>query len=144
MFRIGITGLVFALLLVWACTASAEMKEGLWEMTMQADMKGAPQQMPAVTMKQCLTKNDMVPKHQNKQPGQDCKMKDQKIVGDTVTYSMVCQNKDGGSMETAGKMTYKGNSFDGSSTTTIKPKGQGQNMQMSTRMSGKYLGPCTK
>jgi hypothetical protein len=74
---------------------------------------------------------DMVPKPAAQEKGQECKMKDQKVVGDTVTYSM----------EIAGKMTYKGDVFDGSTDTTVKTNGQ--TMQMSSKMTGKYVGPCT-
>src|SRR5512133_3283539 len=99
-------------------------------MTMKVEMKGMPNQMAPMTMKQCMTKKDMVPKPQNtSQSGQECKMKDQKISGDTVTYGMECKGADGSLMQTSGKMSYKGNTFDGSSTTSIQGKGQGQNMQ---------------
>jgi len=128
--------------LIWAAGASAEMKEGLWEITTKTEMKGMPNQMPAMTMKQCMTKKDMAPKPMSKGE-QNCKMKDQKVVGDTVTYVMECREKDGSVMESTGKMTYKGDSFDGTNNVTMKGK-QGPPMQMTSRMSGKYLGPCTK
>ena len=129
--------------LVWAAGASAEMKEGLWEITTKAEMKGMPNnQMPAMTMKQCMTKKDMTPKPANKGE-QNCKMKDQKVMGDTVTYAMECRDKDGTVTESTGKMTYKGDSFEGSNNVTMKGK-QGPPMQMTSRMTGKYLGPCTK
>ena len=126
--------------LVWVTGASAEMREGLWEITTKAEMKGMPNQMPAMTMKQCMTKKDMTPKPMNKD--QNCTMKDQKVVGDTLTYAMECKDKDGTVTQTTGKMTYKGDSFDGSNNVTMKNK-QGT-MQMSSKMTGRYLGPCTK
>ena len=130
--------------LAWAAGASAEMKEGLWEITTKAEMKGMPSnQMPASTTKQCFTKKDAVPQPEKKDPNTECKMKDQKIVGDTVTYTMECKAKDGTMVTVSGKATYKGDVFDGSSVTTIKSKEQGT-MQMTSKMSGKYLGPCSK
>jgi hypothetical protein len=128
--------------LVWIKNASAEMKEGQWEITTKAEMKGMPFAMPATTMKQCLTKQDMVPKPDKQQKGQECTMKDQKVTGDTVTYTIECTNAKG-TMVTSGKMTYKGDSFDGTSDTTIKNKGQPE-ITMTSTMSGKYLGPCPK
>ncbi len=123
-------------------SASAQMKEGLWEITTKAEMKGMPAQMPATTMKTCVSKEDMVPKPAAQGTGQECKMKEQKVVGDTVTYAMECRGKDGSTTEVNGKMTYKGNTFDGSSNTVVKTNGQ--TMRMSGKMTGKYLGPCTK
>jgi hypothetical protein len=103
-------------------------------------MKGMPMQMPATTMKQCVTKKDPVPQKQEK--GQECKMKDQKMSGDTVTYTMECKSADS-TMVTNGKMTYKENTFNGTTDTTIRAKGQPE-MKMTSAMSGKYLGPCPK
>jgi hypothetical protein len=132
--------------LAWMASAWAELKEGLWEMTTQVEMKGMPAgmpaHMPATTVKQCITKKDPVPQASKKEKGQECRITDQKVVGDTVTYTMECKGKDS-LVVTSGKMTYKGNTFEGASTTSIKNKGQ-KEMQMSNRMTGKYIGPCPK
>ena len=136
--------LVLFISLFLAAQASAELKEGLWEYTMKAEMKGMPSSnMPPHTVKQCVTKDNMVPKPKQ-QPGQECKMKEQKVVGNTVTYAMECKNKDGSTMDTKGRMTYKGTSFDGQSTTVMKGMGEAGTMEVTNKMTGKYLGPCTK
>lgn len=143
--RLTWTVLAMGISLLWITGAGAQMKDGLWEITTKMEvkgMKGMPGNMPATTMKQCITKKDPVPQPERKERGQDCKMKDQKIVGDTVSYAMECKSKDGVAL-ISGKMTYKGNTFDGSSTTNYKGKGQPE-MQMTNRMSGKYIGPCPK
>ena len=131
---------VIIISLVWINVASAEIKEGQWEITTKTEMKGMKMQMPATTMKQCVTKKDPVPQKQEK--GTDCKMTDQKVAGDTVTYTMECKTPDS-TMVSSGKMTYKTNTFNGTTNTTIQAKGQPQ-MQMTSTMSGKYLGPCPK
>lgn len=63
--------------------------------------------------------------------------------GDTVTYNMKCSMKDGTTIEMKGKSTYKGDTFEGNTETTMTAKGQPA-MQMSGKMSGKYIGPCVK
>jgi len=133
---------VFAIFLslIWVACASAEIKEGLWEMTTQVEMKGVPAQMPASTVRQCITKSDPVPKPASK--GYECKTKNYKMSGDTVTYTIECSGKDSVVL-TSGKTTYKGNIFNGTSTTNIKTKGQPK-IQMTNKISGKYIGPCTK
>lgn len=131
---------VVILSFVIAGEASAQMKDGLWEITTKIEMKGMPNQIPAMTVKQCMTKNDITPKPMGKD--QNCKIKDQKIMGDTVTYAMECKGKDGTVTESVGKMTYKGDSFEGSNNITTKSKRE--TMQMTSRMTGKYLGSCTK
>lgn len=126
--------------MIWIVNASAEIKDGLWEITTKAEMKGMPGQLPSTTMRQCITKSNPVPKSDTKRS--ECKTKDYKQSGDTVTYTIECTGKDSVVL-TSGKMTYKGNMFDGTSTTNIKTKGQPE-MQMKSKMSGKYIGPCTK
>lgn len=142
MLRNVFIALAVAITLIFAAGASAEMKEGLWEITTKAEMKGMPMQMPATTMKQCITKKDMAPKPEKQEKGQDCKMKDQKVTGDTVTYTMECKSAEG-TMTSSSKITYKGDSFDGTTNTTIKAKGQ-PDMLMNSKMTGKYTGPCPK
>jgi len=134
--------LAIVISLVWITSASAEMKEGLWQITTKSEMKGMPMQMPATTMKQCMTKKDITPKPEKQPKGQECVTKDQKLSGDTVTYTMECKNADSTTVQ-SGKMTYKGDSFDGATDTTIQTKGQ-PDMKMTSTMSGKYLGPCPK
>jgi len=135
------TAIAVILALVWLTGASAaepNMKDGLWEITTKTEMKGMPGKVPANVMKQCLTKKESVP--QNKNPKSNCKMIDQKASGDTVTWTMACKEKDG-TIESRGTITYKGDTFDGTTKTTISGKG-GKTQEIATKMSGKRLGPC--
>jgi hypothetical protein len=119
--------------LVCSSSALAGIKDGLWKITTKAEIKGVPGQMPPYTVRQCLTKNDPVPKAEDKSI--ECKIKDQKISGDTVTYSFECKGKDSFVL-TSGTMTYKGNTFAGASTNNIKSKGQPQ-MQINNKISAR-------
>ncbi len=131
---------VIAVSLLWTSIGFGEIKEGQWEITTKTSMKGMKMQMPATTIKQCVTKKDPVPQKQEK--GTECKMTDQKMTGDTVTYTMECKAPDS-TMISSGKMTYKTNTLNGTTNTTINAKGQPQ-VQMTSTMSGRYLGPCPK
>lgn len=132
--------LVIVVSLVCVSSALAEIKDGLWEITTKAEIKGMPHQMPPTTMRHCFAKNNPVPKSGDK--SMECKTTNQKVSGDTVTYATECTNKNS-VVTTSGTMTYKGTNFTGTSTTSIKSKGQ-KEMQMNNKMSGKYIGPCTK
>lgn len=132
--------LIVALSLFWATTALAELKEGLWDITTQVEMKGMPQSIPPTTFRQCITQNDPVP--QNKDKNYECKIISQKVVGNTVNYNVQCTGKEG-TIQTSGTTTYTDHSMSGASTTSIKIKGQPE-MKMSNKMKGKYVGPCTK
>jgi len=93
--------------------AGVNLHEGLWEITTKMEMKGMPMQMPARTHTQCLTKKNMlktmVPNKQSQE--EECKITDQKISGNTVTWTMKCSGKD--AMKMTGKMTYRGNTLEG-------------------------------
>jgi hypothetical protein len=136
---------VLSILFLAACTTMtfAEIKEGLWEMKTTVEMKGMSIQVPPTTTRTCINKNDMVPKPpaQGKGQEQECKIKEQKVTGDTVSYAMECTGKGGMSTEISGEMTYTGDSMAGKST--MKVKGPAS-MEMSTQITGKYIGPCTK
>lgn len=68
-------------------------------------------------------------------------MLDMKTEGDTVTWSMACDN-DGGKMTGKGTITYRGGTFDG--TMTMEMVQDGETMEILTRLNGKKIGPCDK
>jgi len=129
-----------ALFTFWATGVFAEMKEGLWEITTQAELKGMPQAMPPTTFRQCITKSDPVP--QSKDKNYDCKTLTQKVSGNTVSYAVECTGKEGVT-KVSGTTTYTENSMNGTSTTNVKMKGQPE-MQMTSKIKGKYVGACPK
>lgn len=126
--------------LLWISNSWAELKEGLWEITTQVEIKGMPQTMPPTTFRQCITKSDPVP--QNKDRNYDCKIISQKVSGDTVSYTVECKGKEG-TTHVSGSTTYTDNSMNGSSTTVVKMKGQPE-MQMVSKIKGKHIGACPK
>ncbi len=130
-----VTALVILLTAVSFSFAASgpDMKEGLWEITSTMKMQGM--NLPSHTHTQCITKNDLVPK--SSQPGQECKISDYKIEGNTVTWSIKCSTQ-GGEMEGTGRITYMGDSFEG----TMKMKMGGSGAEMTTHMSGRRIGDC--
>lgn len=124
-----------------ASAAGPNIQEGQWEITMKMEMQGMPAHMShPITYTQCLTKNDAVP--QKREANKDCSMKKQKITGNTVSWEMVCKDRDGGTIESAGKITYRSDKFDGTMKATMTGRETGK-MVMGYKMSGRRLGPCT-
>ncbi len=115
--------------------ADINMKEGEWEITTKMEMTGMPMQIPPQTNKQCITKQDMLPQN-NKPENGDCKVKNMKTSGGTVSWVIECDSPNGKSSG-SGKITYSGNTMKGS----IKMKVPG-NIQMTTKLTGKRIGPC--
>jgi hypothetical protein len=114
--------------------ASVNMNEGQWEITTTVDMPG----MPAMAKKPhtfttCLSKSDYVPKTNPEK--NDCKMVNQKIDGNTVSWNMVCKESSG-----KGTVTYAGDSYSGLMESTMKAEGKEMTVKM--KMDGKRIGAC--
>ncbi|HYA31153.1 MAG TPA: DUF3617 family protein [Thermodesulfovibrionales bacterium] len=139
LFKIALSAaIVFSLFFVGLACGEPDMQEGMWEMTMKTEMPGMPMEMPPMKFNQCLTKKDMVP--QKKEKNEDCKMVNTKIDGNTVTWVMQCRLKDG-TMDSTGKITYKGNGFDGDIKAIMNTKDTDK-MEIIQHMTGRRIGDC--
>lgn len=121
-----------------ACSGGGpNLEEGLWEITTEVDMPGMPMKIPPMVYRQCLTKEEMVPKQG---PGDQeiCNYSSPKTKGDTVSWSVECQSP-GGKTRSDGEITYRGTSFDG--TLTMSMTGVIE-MSGSNRLSGRRIGDC--
>jgi len=115
--------------------AALNLQEGKWEITTKVEMPGMRMNIPPQKHIQCLTKKDFVP--QSTQPGQECKISGTTIVGNTVTWTIQCTSQ-GEEMSGKGKITYGGNSFEGTITMTMSHA----NMEMTSHISGNRIGDC--
>jgi len=156
---------LFALVLLCAAgtahSAGVDMKEGEWEITSETSMSMGGMSMPSMTSKvtHCLTREDPVPTTEKEK---DCKVEDLKVVGNKVSWRIVCKEGEG-----EGEITYSGTSYKGtfrmktveggetkkktgksrtktSTKKTTEDAGDGETMAMTMKLSGKYLGPCPK
>jgi hypothetical protein len=132
---------ICALIVFWGTTAfGLDMNEGDWEVTMETAMQGMPYAMPPMVFKstQCTTKDDLAPSNKN---NKNCDVKDQRVVGNTFYWKVICVDKDGRT-EGDGKITYSGNNYKGTINMKVTDK-KGAVMTMLTKLSGRYLGPCS-
>jgi hypothetical protein len=132
--------MAIGLSLIWPTGAVADvnMQEGMWEMTMKTEMPGMPMEMPPMKFNQCMTKKDVVP--QKKDKNDDCKMISTKIEGNPVYWKAQCRTKDG-TVDSDGKITYAGGSFNGVVKTIMNNAKSGK-MEVTNHMSGKRIGDC--
>ena len=121
-----------------AVGAEVQMRPGLWEVTARMEMPGMPMEMPAMTHTQCLGKEDMVP--QQTEPNQKCRMIENKVSGNTVSWVMECNSAEG-NMKARGEVTYQGDSFKGQVRMETNTPGQGT-MEMVSHMTGRRIGDC--
>jgi hypothetical protein len=129
--------LIFCVLVAGGSRAHAlEMAEGEWETIseMSFEMKGVSMPPQTTRLTQCLTREDAVPAKK-----EECKVTRQKIVGNTVSWGVVC-----GKSEGEGEITYaaSGKSYKG--TFKLKTVEDGETVTMVMKLTGNYLGACPK
>jgi hypothetical protein len=136
------------------------MTEGEWEIVSETSIAMGGMSMPGMTSKEtyCLTREDPVPA-----TDKDCKTVDHKVVGNKVTWHIVCKDGEG-----EGEITYaaSGRSYAGTfrmkttagaeaskkqaeksaakakRQTAAEDGAEGEAATMTMKLSGKYLGPC--
>ncbi|MDY6881871.1 MAG: DUF3617 family protein [Desulfatiglans sp.] len=114
-----------------------DLKPGKYEITAKVEMPGMPAGMAPQTTTQCLDELNPVPN--SSAAAQGCKIIDMKTKGNTVTYTMECTQQ-GMKIKTTGKITYNGDSFEGTSQTSMGPSAGG--MTVKTTINGKRIGEC--
>ena len=135
--------------LLTLCTATVfaaapDFKEGEWGVNYRMEVVGMPFPMPPINVKKtmCLDKKNYVP--DNSQQGQDCKVSDQKVNGNTVTWTMRCRTQER-TIEGQGTITYKGERYDGEmNTKLVSADNAGPAISYKYVMQGQRLGACGK
>ncbi len=112
------------------------MQEGKWEITTKMEIPSMQMDMPPMKNTTCLTKKDFVP--QNSQSGQDCKIDQPKVAGNTVTWTMHCSGGHGGDMKGTGEIIYSGNTLKG----TIRMTNTQSSSEVTSHLTGHRIGEC--
>ena len=128
-----VLGMLIAALPAWGLN----LNPGKYEITTKVEMSGMPGGTPPQTMTQCLNEQDPVP--DSSAGAQGCKITDMKTSGNTVTYTMEC-NQQGMKTKSTGEMTYNGDSFEGTTQTSMGPAAG--DMTVTTVVKGKRISKC--
>ena len=127
-----------------AAATLPNIKEGSWEITSKTKMPSLPgmpegmsSSMPAYKSTQCVTKKDFVASMQASDKKQKCKVKKQSIRRSTVSWVVECHGENGKTLS-IGKIAFRRTTFKGSIRVKTKE------MDMTTAVSGKYIGRCKK
>jgi len=120
-------------LCVSPAVASPDVQEGSWEITVVSEMGGMT--LPPQKHTQCLKSDACVPT--DPQMPRNCVIKDQRVSGNTVNWTMECSTE-GAKTVSTGSITYEGESFSGTMDVAIS----GTDMKVVNTMSGRRLGPC--
>jgi hypothetical protein len=125
--------------------AQEMMRSGLWQFNAQGEMPAAPAgysppsgaqaQGGGTSFTSCIDPARTVPTD----PSLSCKVETVNRSGATVRWSMTCTVPQG-TFRSEAVAQYRGGSMDGTLTTYVPMIGG----QMSQRLTGRYLGPCTR
>lgn len=114
------------------------MRPGRWQNTVQMHMPGMPMQMPPQTMTRCVTAEQLQRDPNSWLPSgpdaQSCKVADQKIVRNTVTWKVACTGPM--AMTGEGEITFMEDAYEGTMKASMSVG------EMTVKMSGKRLGDC--
>ena len=127
------------ILIIIACFFSQawgfDFQEGRYEITSTIQMPGM--EPPPVTITRCMSPQDPVPDQSIADP--NCRVIDKKTQGNTFSWQVECDHE-GQKMQGSGKMTYHGDKFEGTVKTVMMD--QDGNMEITTAIKGKRIGPC--
>lgn len=132
---------VFGVCVLFICSTfsyALDFNPGTYEITSTVEMPGMPVgSVPAQTIVQCVTAQDPIP--ETNADSQDCKIKNMKQTGNTVTWEMECVLQ-GQTMTSQGKIIYAGDNFKG---TVMMIMGlEAGSMTITTVIKGKRVGNC--
>ena len=113
-----------------------DIQEGEWEITKIMTIQAMGMELPPNKYTKCLTKKNLIP--QKSQSGEECKISQTKVTGNTVTWTMQCSGGHGGDMKGSGEITYSGSSSKGK----VELKGAQPNSGMVSQISGQRIGDC--
>jgi hypothetical protein len=116
------------------------IKYGEWKMTQKMNMANLPIKIPsqpAQTDKQCLTEESVKKGFGKMKDLKDCKITKNIITENTITWEALCV-KSGQKTTIKSLINYKKTSLTGKISFSI------MGMNMTTNITGKYIGPCKK
>lgn len=121
--------------------AQAPRRDGNWEITLDVTLDGVAEKIPARTMTQCITKDEVaagkgtIPGHHGIPGG--CSASDHKVEGNRVSWTFKCETPQ--PVSGSGEIVYTDeHSYKGAMTFTRDGK------TMTMKYEGKRLGDCTK
>lgn len=116
-------------------------REGLWEMTIRAEVPGA-KPMPPIVLKKCISAQEIqdLQARASRPPGSEqCKVLDQRTQGSTTSWKIECTGRM--KMTGDGSVTSSGDSYTMQSS-MLMTTAEGKSIQVKNDLSGKRLGDC--
>ncbi len=114
-----------------------QIKSGLWEIQSYITMPGGGTQER--TAKDCIETSSITPEKLMTDDATDCEIQDSKVDEKSMTWTIRCQNQQ---VEMIGEGHAKSEGTNISGGMDISASYDGQQITMSTKWEGKYIGAC--
>ena len=126
-----------------------KMKEGMYDYKMEMDMGSVPGMPPGMAkqtqaFQQCVTNQDIdkggFSRGREAKMPENCEIRDFKMSGSSATYVMECKSNP--AMKADSKITFVGDGFN--MDVKMAMNQGGQVMNVTQKMTARYVGPCKK
>ncbi len=143
--RILLSAALLALTIQPAAAAPPSLQPGLYEISVQMEMKGMPMKMPASSFRHCITSRDIADgsAYAGSKDNKDCKISNLKQSGNAVSYDFACVMQGHGSMVGRTSGTSDATGYDMQMRGRFVPAMEGMS-EFSQKMRAKRLGDCTQ
>lgn len=124
--------------------AAPALQPGLYDISMQMVMKGMPMQMPVMTIRHCITSQDIANgnAYASSKDSKDCKISNMRQSGSTVSYDFSCAMGGGhGLMAGRASGTSNATGYDILMNGHFVPAMEGMS-EFSQKMGARRLGAC--
>lgn len=118
---------------------AADVKEGLYEITVQGEVAGMPLSESPLVVRQCITQQSVEDLMKQMGGGGGCQVSDLKQSGSGVRFHLECTSPM--PVSGTGEAQLTGEDFNGSMDLTVALAGS-QPMPMVQRFTGKRVGDC--
>jgi len=126
-----------------AAAAAPTLQPGLYEISVQMELKGMPMKMPVSSFRHCITPQDIVDgkAYASSENSKDCKISNLKQSGNTVSHDFACVMPGSGSMVGHSNGTHHATGYDILMSGRFVPAVEGMS-EFSQKLSAKRLGNC--
>ncbi len=141
--RVLLSATLLALTIQPAAAAPPTLQPGLYEISVQMEMKGMPMKMPVSSFRHCITPQDIADgkAYVSSKDNKDCKISNLKQSGNAVSYDFTCAMQGHGSMVGRTSGTSHATGYDMQMNGRFVPAMEGMS-EFSQKMRAKRLGEC--
>ncbi len=136
---VGMLGMAAGAMAAEQSSPNVNVVEGYWDTLVNVHVEGGAFPVPAIKSSKCITRDDLIPTTTDSR--MNCRIVDKAIDGDDVSWRLQCSD-DKAVMEGTGKITYRGESYNGEMNLTLSQANGNRSVRMRYFMRGSRARSC--